>query len=369
MNINKIIEFNDNLQIADGVGFKFHNKGYATILSSNFAIMLNFLLVNSNKKHQKSLSNYLISQQQENGHFIDPNFLITDTSYSHDEDYVKWQFTYFTTIALDMIGQKPKFKFNFLEPLLEKNELTKWFNELDWNNFWVVSNQIMFLMYFLTYIEKRLGDDNNWIKDLINQCFDILDSKQDPNTGFWGTNINDNLSVGMYGAAHIYLFYDYYGRKINHVKKIIDNTLSLQNVNGLYGSKIGGACEDYDAIEVLSKISRHTDYKKEDINRAFLKTYVKINSSQDKNGGFSYCLKEDSLKQKFKEIIHFKSNKCTYSYSGWNKMQCDIFVPDVWATYFRTLTLAVIENDIPSLKGNKFNFYDLPAWGYYSNSR
>lgn len=373
MNVQRLNKFCYDLQNIDRIGYKFHCNGNITMLSSDFAIMLNFLLKQPKNINTNSLSNCLLKQQNENGLFIEHDFSLADTSGSHKEDYILWQFTYFTTIALDMLGCKPKYSFNFLKPLFDKNNLRNWFNKLNWDNFWYSSNQIMFFMYFLTYLKERRGYDARLANDLIQECFDILDTKQDSNTGFWGNNLSENLFNGMCGAAHIYLFYDYYDRKINHVEKIIDNTLSLQNENGLFGSKFGGACEDYDAIEILSKVSKHTDYRKEDVHRAIMKTYMKINSRQQKNGGFSYCFKEESLIETIKRIRRIilsrnKSEYSTYSYSGWTKMTCKLFVPDIWATYFRSLTLAVIEKDTPELMETNFNFYDLPGWGYYSKN-
>ncbi len=371
MNIEKLIEFNNHLQNNELCGYKFHERGNVTILSTDFAIMLNFLLAYSKNFNKNSLLNFLLESQNKEGFFIDQNFSLNDTSGSHKEDYILWQFTYFSTIALDMLGSRPKYDFIFLKPLLDKVELKNWFNELNWKNFWYSSNQIMFLMYFLTYMKERWGYDPYLIDSLIQECFAILDSKQDSNTGYWGTALNRDLNIGMYGASHIYLFYDYYNRKINYPEKIIDNTLGLQNSNGLFGSEYGGACEDYDAIEILSKMLRQTDYRRKDIYIAFLKTYNKINSSQQQNGGISYCLKNFSLLEKIKKKINIykNSNRRIYSYSGWNRMTSDSFIPDIWSTYFRTLTNAIIEKDIPSLIGTKFCFYNLPGWGYYSKEK
>ena len=356
--MNRILSYSKKLFDDKNYGFKFFENGNLTILSTSFGVQLNFLLDSlKNYPIDKICVNLRKQQDRKAGLFIDNDFDIKQTI-GFEEEYIFWQFTYFTTIALDMLGEKPLFSFNFLSKLKNKKSLAKWLGKQYFRNFWYTSNKIMFLAYFLSYEQQRLNIDN---RVLINYLFDFLDLKQDSDTGFWGTQNGASLENGMFGASHIYLFYDYYGKEINYKDKIIDNVIKLQNSFGLFGSKFGGTCEDYDAIEILSILMKHSDYKYEIIKKTINKTYNMIQKNQNKDGGFSYKIDNRNILEKTKDVI-FKRNYF-YSYSGWNKMQSNYFKSDIWGTYFRVLTIAKIAEMLN--KKSDYQFYSLPGWGYY----
>ena len=339
-------------------GFKFFKHGNLTLLSTSFGVQLNFLL-GSLKNYQidKISENLRKQQDKKTGLFIDNNFNIKQTI-DFEEEYVLWQFTYFTTIALDMLRKKTQYSFIFLNDLKSKKFLGEWLNKQDFRNFWYTSNKIMFLFYFLIYEQERLNIDN---RTLIDYLFEFLDLKQDSDTGFWGTQYGASLENGMFGASHIYLYYDYYGREINYKEKIVDNVMKLQNKYGLFGSKYGGACEDYDAIEILSILMKHSSYKYDLNKKAISKTYNMIRKNQNKDGGFSYNIDNRNIFEKLKDKV--KQKEYFYKYSGWENMKSNYFKSDIWGTYFRVLTIAIIDEMLN--KKNDYQFYSLPGWGYY----
>lgn len=354
----KVIKYSKNLFDYFDYGFKFFENGNVTILSTDFGVQLQYLLNKLSDYPTEKISKMLkVQQDDEKGFFIDKNYSI-DALKDFEEEYILWQFTYFTTIALDMLGEKPKYSFAFLNDLRNNKSLEIWLNKQDFKNFWYTSNKIMFLFYFLIYEQERLNINN---RDLINYLFDFLDLKQDSNTGFWGTQYGASLENGMFGASHIYLYYDYCNRKIKYKDKIIDNVLKLQNIHGLFNSKFGGACEDYDAIEILCTLSKYFDYKNEVVNKSITKTYNVIKKNQNRDGGFSYSIDNRKIVQKFKD--RFKQKEYFYKYSGWEMMRSKCFKSDLWGTYFRIITIAKIEKMLK--KGNNYQFYSLPGWGYY----
>ncbi|MBN1610926.1 MAG: hypothetical protein JW940_30120 [Polyangiaceae bacterium] len=83
----------------------------------------------------------------------------------------------------------------------------------------------------------------------MHRLLDRLDALQDPLTGFWGTTAS-SLAHKMYGAAHLYLFYDWHDRPVRYASNGINAALSLQRASGLFGRRDGGAREDYDGVEV-----------------------------------------------------------------------------------------------------------------------
>lgn len=356
---NAVLEYSRSLFNDTEGGFRFLNDGSLTILSTSFGVQLNFLLGSLADYPTYKISTTLKKQQYtKTGLFIDKHFDIKQTE-KFEEEYILWQFTYFATIALDMLGESPPSPFDFLTDLKNRESLEKWLNKQDFKNFWYTSNKIMFLFYFLSYEQERLNVDNS---ESIDYLFTFLQSEQDANTGFWGTQRGASQQNGMFGAAHIYLYYDFYGREINYRHKIVDNVIGLRNSYGLFGSKFGGACEDYNAIEILSVLTKHSDYKYDLIKKVVDKIYNIIQKNQNKDGGFSYCIDTRSISQGLKDRVTRK--KYSYSYSGWRRMRSNCFKSDLWATYFRVLTIGKIERMLGIGNGDKYKFYSLPGWGY-----
>lgn len=324
-----------------------------TILSTDFAIQASYLnKIIIKTKQKKDISKYLLSNHDKNGYFIDKEFNINNNSY-HKNDYIFPQFTYFTLIALDILGIN-NLETPFIENYLNEVNLKKWFQSLDWGNFWYESNKIMFMLFFFSYLERYNKKLRNKARQCIQLSFQILNEKQDKNTGFWGTNYNNNnLMDGCAGSAHIYIFYDYFHKEIKHAEKIIDSTLLLHKYK-LINGKGGGACEDYDAIECYFRCLRQTDYKKNEIIRKLSKMRAIISRSQNRNGGYPY-----------KCPYLFCNYNDVYKYSSWDKMTTPIYKPDIWGTFFRDISIKVIDYIIDNKKD--FQSYQLPGWGYITN--
>jgi hypothetical protein len=348
--------------------FNFSEYSLATILSTDFAVSQIFLIneIDYLKERYQHIRDYLLRAKQPNGYFIDTDFDLAHNNTFHKNDYVVPQFSYFTYIALDILGMHFE-DIPFIEKYLDSKTINLWLNELEWGNFWYESNKIMFMMYFFSYLIKYGNESHKERAGLcINEFFKVLNAKQDKNTGFWGTDFNNNdLQDGCFGAAHIYLFYDYYGIEIQYPQKIIESTLTLHSENGLIGSKEGGACEDYDVIDIYHRILKQSIFKKEEILDKLLLMKKKINCSQHTDGGFSYKLYDYSLKN----IIKFRKDKIKYKYSSWEKMSTPIYLPDSWGSYFKVLSLIVIDRIIQGKLNNSFKSYNLPGWGFIDKDK
>jgi hypothetical protein len=360
----KILYYLDSLYDKQEGSFRFSRFSESTILSTDFAVStLNLLGEDAAIQSKKDKAiDYLKKSIGEDLLIVDRKFDLHDTPGIHKEDYITFQSTYFTLIAADILGMQ----FNelpFFEKFLDKDNLVKWFTELDWGKFWYESNKIMFVMYFFSYIIKFGREDKKIkAKDQIELCFEILNGRQDKNTGYWGTEFNNNdLYDGAYGAAHIFLFYDYFGKEIRYKEKIIDSTLKLHFGNGLSGRE-GGACEDYDLIEIYLRTLKQTGYRKDEIIFNLKKMRGIMINFQHKDGGFPYKF------YKAKSIIHRIFGKAPrdikYKYSSWNKMETLVYESDLWGTYFRVLSLTVLDLLIDDKDNYNYNSYHLPGWGY-----
>ena len=217
----------------------------------------------------------------------------------------------------------------------------------------------MFVMYFYSYIIAYGNEiERDLAKRCIERCFEILNEKQNKETGYWG-NYPDKKH-GCFGAAHLYLFYDYFKKEIAHKEKIIDSTLTFHSGNGLCINEEGGGCEDYNLLEIYLRVSTQTDYRK---NEVLEKAYLMRNeivAAQNNDGGFSYKFYKPM--NIFERIVNSKRKQAVYRYSSWGKMETAVYSSDLWASYFRTLSLAAADQLIDGK--TQLNSYHLPGWGY-----
>ena len=389
INKDTIESFIFSLQNNEG-GFHLQkNYNQTTLMSSAFSIII-LELINSLDSLEKSRDQdfFLRHQDEKSGLFIDLNL---DLKYEKIEDlesnYIHYQTTAFSLSALDALGVKPKFRLAFMDSFRGKDKILKFFDGIDWRNPWHESNKIMFLLQFFSYdyiIMKNEDSLNN-----IHMILDVLDSFQDPSTGLWGTQFKASAFVSMAAAYHFLIFYKYFNRKINFSEKISSSVFQLQMRDGLFhpfGG--GGACEDLDAIDVISKVtSSISDESAASLSRA----HALLLQNRNEDGGFCWAkrpkfplliglkyfnprseifnigmIKWIVKNNYIGSVIPFIRERKIYRYSNWNKMKYDINHSDSWSTWFRLLSIATIEKLIPELKKHDidFTFRSLPSIGW-----
>ena len=248
----------------------------------------------------------------------------------------------------------------------------------------------MFLLQFFSYEYLRVK--NNQSLNFIHIILDQLDKMQDPETGLWGTQFNASSFVAMAATYHFLIFYKYFNRDINFSDQITTSVLRLQMKDGLYhpfGG--GGACEDLDAIDVLSKVVINVDNR---IEQSLKHSYHALEKNYNSDGGFCWA-KRPSFAflfgieylnptsklfnyNMFKWVVKnnligsffpfIKENKI-YRYSNWDEMKFNIRFSDAWSTWFRLLSIAAIEKMHPSIKSNDidFKFRPIPSIGWLQN--
>jgi hypothetical protein len=338
-------------------GYRFHAEGHVTLLSTCFAIRTLHLL-DALEDVPASFVERIAELEEPGGTFADPTWRAEETTGSHSASYLQWQTTFFALSTLDMLGEKPRSNLSFVDSLIDPVQLRRWVLQLDWHNFWYGSNELMFLLYFLAFRAERQRDEAAALA--AQECLDLLDTLQHPETGYFVRDATAMVENQMYGAAHVCLFYDYWQRPLQHPARMIDTTLSLANGRGLYGSRSGGACEDYDAVEVLLRAAAQTPHRHEEVSRSLARTATTIASAQARSGGFAYRLRGGIAAPLAAATARWVRQR-TYSYSGWQRMTAPVFLPDTWGTYFRALAIAAVHHRAGR---DRYRFYDLPAWGY-----
>lgn len=376
--------------------YKFCSNGHVTIMSSCFALFIRELLndlENIFDEDKQEWIDYLkSSQDQATGLFYDPGYNRSDLKGKHDEEYFLYQNSMFCLSALNALDSKPNYQLAFLEKYKNDEYLLTWLKNLNWSNPWLVSNNVMFIMYFLLF-ELETNNESTNVR-YINIIFGYLDSIQDPETGYWGTNQGSSLFNGMAGAFHFYFFYVYCNRHIQYAEKIIDSTLALQHHDGLFSPAGGGGhCEDLDAIDILVKFSQLSSYRESEVDISLNKAIYALLENKNSDGGFCYAkLYRYSLSDWKKSLTHLYYEKnirlsdkfwllfvqagkqallpfikeYQWKYSSWNLMSCKINESDMWSTWFRLLAIALIDSRDRGGKNMNWTFRKQAALGWHN---
>lgn len=356
-----------------------HSCSNRTLPATDFAIFTNELLGTLHsvpKLRREQWQQYLLScQDPHSGIFRDPNLQPGDlTSAFHNWDYVVWQMTFFTTSALDALDAFPAYPLRFLEPYRSRTAITAWLEQLDWSNPWLESNRVMFLSSFLI----QAGETS-----LANTIFDWLDNAQDQESGYWGMKQGASRFDAMAGAFHFYFLYFYLGRPVRYADQIIDNTLLLQQPDGLYHpAGGGGACHDLDAIDILVKFSMLTDYRAQDIKASLRQSYAALRANQRHSGAFCEAVRKPPSKSAKRRIAErtgldrllrkpYTEPYEIIRYAGWTKMEYSEDEGDLWSTWFRLLALALISSRYPGefSEGATWFFRRGPFLGWHNTQQ
>jgi len=357
------------------------NKG--TLLGTIFASLIAYML--GKEQDLKGMSHIIDEildiEDTKTGLFKDPD--INSNSFLqpeiHSPIYVSLQTTYFCRACLQSLGLKLDHGVSWVLDLLPEGNLEKWLNSLNWKDPWLVSNIDMFTGIFLLEFQQ-MGLENDNIKDGVKRYFQWHDKNQSGKTGFWG-NEDDYLNL-MAGGYHIILHYDFYNQKLNHIKQIIDTTLSLPWKDGLfvYGGG-GGSCEDMDAIDILVRLSQYDSYRNENIKQTLQNASKMLIIGQNNDGGFGWRIQPTTgrllnliTNNEFKtqsligllysgafKIMHRSHFNSTFYYSSLATYPFCLNKSDMWSTWFRALSLALIARRYPDLYFEKCN-WKFPFW-------
>ena len=226
----------------------------STLMSSAFSLLtLELIGCIESLNSQAYVNPFLQNQDKTSGLIIDPKTTFDRSSLEDPEkNYIHYQTTAFSLSAIDALGYAPEHSLVFLDYFRDKNNINKYFENIDWSNPWHESNKIMFLLQFFSFELIRLKDES--AKKYIDQILDLLDKYQDSKTGLWGTQYGASSFSAMAAGFHFIMFYQHFNRDIRFKELVVESVCNLQMKDGLFhpfGG--GGACEDMDAIDMLVK--------------------------------------------------------------------------------------------------------------------
>jgi hypothetical protein len=379
--------------------YKMSKSTEATLFSSCFAVFVRELYGDleciSSKQRGEWIELIQSCQDRKTGFFVDP-LLKKEGNFSeilgkdHDWGYVTWQSTTFCISALKALEGEIEYPFKFLEEWKNPDMVTSWLESLDWRRgVWTAGNLVMFLGVCLITGYEQNNDKK--AKEGLIALFDWHDRFQDSKTGFWGTDHGNPINIGLFGAMHQYLLYYYMNRPLKYKEKIVDNTLLIQQPDGLFSPAGGGdGCEDLDAVDTLVNMYKHINYRREDIKNALEKAFIATINLQSEDGGFLWAKRyhfgiKDWTKIVFSILWHhnfrywhhscieaaigqfISFNKPRLS-KGWTKTGIPATESDIFATWFRSLNLALICQVLPENPYAEIDwkFLKSPGLGYFN---
>lgn len=349
--LSLVIDYTNDSQINDLGSFKYAKKYnlpnlYASVYASMIFELTGMLRKTQKTKKQK-WANYILSHQSGDGLFRDPSM---QCDIAESEDWWGWRhLTTHTVSALTFLESKSSYKFRCLEPLYGAKNSILWISSLPWSkkpDF--ASNTVMNFGVLLQYERDFLGSTE--AEHAMNQIFSFLNETVSPETGLWGlNNVNEtpqNISRAVQTSYHLWNLYFYEKRPILHVENAIDFCLLTQNKVGGYGININSsACEDIDTIDPLCRFLQICSHRSDDIVGSLRKSLPWILFNQMKDGG---CV--------FRKHSSFKY--------GHELMTTSEEESNMFATWFRTLSIAYISQVLPELKYFKSQFHWKNCPGY-----
>lgn len=330
--------------------YKFSNsRDLYELYSSIYAVMTIGLLDEIElltNKEKKAWAEYILSFQKENGLFVD-NYLETP-SVSKIHYWGWYHLLPHLIIALDYLGEKPKYDFQFLYKQFENQTPEQWLESRKWReNYLAVSNEIMNITVLLQYSRDMF--QNEIAKDYVNRILTWLEqNKIDKKTGLWGFNTNrskHDISKAVKTAYHFLPMFIYDSRLENlNIDNLIKFTLKTQNDFGTYGPcNLTDGCEDIDSLYLLTQLPINNSLKTE-VNKSIERFFNSVFYNMNNDGGFV-----------FKRIQSFQ-----YADS---KLQSNPDESNMFGTWFRTLSIAYACKYL-NIKNN-FKFANISGYQFY----
>lgn len=306
------------------------------------------------KEQRDEWIGYIKSFQCEDGWFRDPEI---DCELADSVDWWGWRhLTFHAVMALACLGGVADKEFKILEFFKNENYIEKWFFDLNITQDPSSLTNAHMPLYVVTLLQyARDYQGAKWADTAIYKIICLLNQQQDIKTGCWCTsNGRKNLiNEGVKIAYHFWIFYFYDKYPINYMEVAIDSILSTQNkFGGFDNSDNSSACDDIDSIDPLCRLAKLTEYKKDYIKNTLYCAVPWVLANINEDGGFVFKRGE------------------AFQY-GHKKMYSGIDESNMFATWFRTLSLAYIGKCFPDSWSGKFDwqFEEIPGLQFWYETK
>jgi len=350
----KTLEYIESMRLGkDSFQYRYSCSTRKGVLYATCYAVLTRYLYNELTEDKKEWAGYINSFQADDGLFKDP--AISDSPHIND-DWWGWKhLTCHAVIALRCLGSVAEKTFSFLQPFYNPDFVRRWLETRDWttpasSNY--AGNEILNCGQLLQYTRDFQGEKK--AARAVEVMLSWLKKKQNPFYGAWGPDKieeNDKISLAevMMGGYHQYLLFFYERTVPDYREVIIDRILSLQNEKGGFTGPhhfLSSACQDIDCIDPLVRLSFQTDYRNQDIKNSIEKAVENILSHQNPDGGF----------------VFFRGKPFVY---GHREMSSSPDESCMFATWFRTLSLAISSKVLPDKEAGNWCFTDCPGYQFW----
>lgn len=319
----------------------------ATYNATNALVLLGSYK-NMEKVRKEALIDYFNSYQTEDGCYrfrrMADDEIWKGHSIEYSRAYIDNHVTNYTMGAIRNLGGYCRYPLSFIRKFETADGMKNWLNERDLTDPWLEGNNVVNLSSFLIYeLEKK---NPVLLTERMEQMFSWHEQYQDPETGFWGTNLGKKpagIMDGMAGAAHNFHLYFYFNRRLKHTEKITDYCLEF--ING----QVKSACLDVDVVDILVNMIPY-GYRTAEIKGSLEEFAEKLTAFQNADGGFA-----DEKTNGVRRM------------DGWVG---GYFEPqglsNCFATWFRCTTLAMILCALSPSDADRFTFRNTIGIGYFN---
>ena len=246
---------------------------------------------------------------------------------THQAEDLLWHGSTFIIGAMHVLGGKPRYPFYIVSEYKNPGKMEEWIEGLNWDNPWKAGNWTYDMGCIMGSDYEITGDKKNL--SAMDEFFSWHDKNTDENTGWWNPNGESPLYMQQFGGYHSLMVYWMFGREVPDPEKMILSSLSLQSDNGSYMEH--GCCGDMDVIDTVVTLSRQYDICHKEVKSSVELFYPYLMKLLDPEGGFIGL----------HDALHIDL--------GWKLHEGKIGRADPCSTYFRTYTLALI-NEILELE-------------------
>jgi hypothetical protein len=309
----------------------------------------------------------------------------TGTDRLHTPEYVTCQLTTFVLAALAAMGAAPRRRVGALDAYPTETAVREALEALPWSvNPWHSGNRAMQIGSLLAWdLNHGRGEV---AAPLLQAWFEWHEQAARPDSGFWGEGHRADWHVGMGGAAHQYVVYDYCGRRPPHLEKAVERTLRLQYADGRFWPVVGGgSCYELDAVQILRVGHRHLPAWRPRIESAARRVIDVLRTSANPDGGLCWARRRWfdvgdlarnitvtgdprsmfwSLRaQANAHLLRHREARDT----AWALARHDVGESSVFDTWFRLLTAAQVHaiTGDPRVAGPPWRSLPAPNWGYF----
>ena len=359
-------------------GYRLWSGSPPHLLATCFAVFLRELLQDlpaAGSREAAELSALLLAERDGEDGLFQRNLASGGLGPRHDHAYVAEQQTHFALQSLRLLGRLEPAPPVLLERWSTRQGIHDAFSGLDWRDPWRESNRVMFALYLLEHELARTGDPV--FRERIADGLDWLRETQDADTGCWGRDPGRRLYPAVYGAYHYLFFFLPWEGTMPGATRLLDVTRRLQTSEGFFAhTRGGGACEDYDCVDVLVKLGGEEDQGR------LLRAAEAVWAARNPDGGFPWARPaagalaftlgnwkggvspRENLRLLVQRLRDVSRRERRWRYSGLAELDCPATASDLWSTWFRLLILAEID-DRWLRSGARWGFRGFPSLGWH----